>query len=81
MIRFAKHAGVDPDVGLRLSHRNVSHDEDAVPVRAPHFPGMTSARQLEPAVPTKGLIYTGRYLHHDSGRVRTNKMFPVVQEL
>ncbi len=40
--RFAKLVRLDPDVGLRLSYRSDSYGEDAVPVRAPHFPGMTS---------------------------------------
>ncbi len=53
---------------VRLLYRIVSYGEDAVPVRLTMLPGMTSARQLEPAVPIKGLMYTGRYLHYDSGR-------------
>ncbi len=75
MVRFAKLVRIDPDVGLRLSYRTVSNGEDAVPVRAPNFPGTTSVHLLEPAVPKKGLMYTGRHLHHDSGHARTNKAF------
>ncbi len=46
----------EPDAGLRLRlcFGNVSYEEDAVPVRRATFPGMTSARQLEPAVPLEG---------------------------
>ncbi len=79
--RFVKTVRLDLDVGLRLSYRSDSYGEDAVPVRLTKIPGMTSARQLEPVVTTKVLIQTGRNLHHDSGRTRTNQTFSVVQEL
>ncbi len=48
--RFANIVRIDPDVGLQLSYRSVSYGEDAVPVRLTTFPGMTSARELEPAL-------------------------------
>ncbi len=41
---------------MRFGYRSVSYEEHAVPVRLTTFPGITSARQLEPAVPTKVLI-------------------------
>ncbi len=52
-----------------------------LPVRSTTFPGMTSVHLLEPAVPIFFLMYTGRHLHNDSGRVRITRAFPVVQEL
>ncbi len=79
--RFAKNAAFDPDAGLRLSYSSVSCGEDAVPVRLTTFPDMTSVHLLEPAVPIQGLIQTGRHLHHDSGRMRITREFPVIQEL